>query len=219
MSLITDMQIRAARYANPLTQLPGNVPINEHIERLLDVGAGFIACYCDLDHFKPYNDTYGYRRGDEMIQQVGAILSRACDPRLDFLGHIGGDDFMLLLQSHDWQPRLREALGHFDDIRGDFLDPAHLLLGGYPGEDRRGQPVFHALPALSAGCLIVEPGLYQSHHEIAAAVGEAKKQAKKMPGSVLFVERRGMPEPVAGNAIVVPGMRATTARETSRASV
>ncbi|KAF7598952.1 MAG: hypothetical protein CGU28_09170 [Candidatus Dactylopiibacterium carminicum] len=56
VALITDMQIRAARYANPLTQLPGNVPISEHIERLLENGSGFVACYADLDAFKPYND-------------------------------------------------------------------------------------------------------------------------------------------------------------------
>ncbi|MDK9724339.1 MAG: GGDEF domain-containing protein [Sterolibacteriaceae bacterium MAG5] len=211
MSLITEMQIRAARYANPLTQLPGNVPINEHIERLLDRGAAFTACYCDLDHFKPYNDTYGYRRGDDMIRRVGALLAEACDPRQDFLGHIGGDDFILLMQSRDWHERLAAALRRFDAACPDFLDLRHIQLGGYYGEDRRGQPVFHALPALSAGCLPVEPGRYQSHHEVAAAVGEAKKQAKKLPGSALFVERRSLPATAPGDAIVVPGLQSVAA--------
>ncbi|MDD5249967.1 MAG: GGDEF domain-containing protein, partial [Rhodocyclaceae bacterium] len=146
MSLITDMQIRAARYANPLTQLPGNVPINEHIDRLLDSGVAFTAAYCDLDHFKPYNDTYGYRQGDQMIQLLGGILAEACDARLDFVGHIGGDDFMLLLQSPDWQQRVAAALRKFDDSLADLIDPAHIRIGGYHGEDRRGQDVFHALP-------------------------------------------------------------------------
>ena len=190
MALITDMQIRAARYANPLTQLPGNVPINEHIERLIDSGVSFVACYCDLDHFKPYNDTYGYRKGDEMIQLLGGILAQASDARVDFVGHIGGDDFMLLLQSEDWQARLTSALILFDESMADFLDAPHLRSGGYHGEDRRGQPVFHALPALSIGCLVVEPAMFHSHHEVAAAVSEAKKQAKKTPGSTLFIERR-----------------------------
>ena len=190
MAMITDMQINAARYANPLTQLPGNVPINEHIDRLIDSGVGFIACYCDLDHFKPYNDTYGYRKGDQMIQLLGGIVSQVSDARLDFVGHIGGDDFMLLLQSDDWQARMTSALQLFDESMADFLDREHLLSGGYHGEDRRGQPVFHALPALSIGCLVVEPTMFHSHHEVAAAVTEAKKQAKKTPGSTLFVERR-----------------------------
>ncbi|MBI4985952.1 MAG: GGDEF domain-containing protein [Rhodocyclales bacterium] len=203
MSLLTDMQIRAARYANPLTQLPGNVPINEHIERLLDSGVAFTACYCDLDHFKPYNDTYGYRKGDQMIQLLGGILTASCDTRLDFVGHIGGDDFMLLLQSRDWQARMTQALRSFDDSRADFIAAAHLQSGGYPGEDRRGQPVFHALPALSIGSLVVEAGMFGSHHEVAAAVSEAKKQAKKTPGSSLFVERRQFPPPDAGDAIML----------------
>ena len=190
MALITDMQITAARYANPLTQLPGNVPINEHIDRLLDSGATFTACYCDLDHFKPFNDAYGYDRGDEMIRLLGGILTRVSHPHLDFVGHIGGDDFMLLMQSSDWENRLRAALWRFDGGLAAVMDPAHLSQGGYAGEDRRGHSVFHALPALSIGCLPVAPGIFHSHHEVSAAVTEAKKQAKKTPGSCLFVERR-----------------------------
>ncbi len=208
MSLITDMQMRAARYANPLTQLPGNVPINEHIDRLIDSGVAFTACYCDLDHFKPYNDTYGYRKGDQMIQLLGDILTRVCDARLDFAGHIGGDDFILLLQSHDWQERVTQALHRFDDSLADFLDAAHRHVGGYHGEDRRGQPVFHALPALSVGCLMVGPAMFHSHHEVSAAMSEAKKQAKKLPGSALFIERRHLLAPLdATDAIVVPGLQ------------
>jgi GGDEF domain-containing protein len=206
MSLITDMQIRAARYANPLTQLPGNVPINEHIDRLIDSGVGFVASYCDLDHFKPYNDTYGYRKGDEMIQLLGGILTAACDARLDFAGHIGGDDFMLVMQSDDWHARLANALARFDDSLNDFIDAAHLRMGGYHGEDRRGLPVFHALPALSIGCLVVEAGMFHSHHEVSAAVGDAKKQAKKTRGSTIFVERRRL-QATDDDAIVVPGVQ------------
>ena len=103
MVQITEMQISSARYANPLTQLPGNVPVNEHTERLLQKGSLFTACYVDIDHFKPYNDIYGYRRGDEIIQMLGRILVETCDERVDFVGHIGGDDFVILLQSPDWQ--------------------------------------------------------------------------------------------------------------------
>lgn len=89
MREITQLQITAARYANPLTQLPGNVPIDEHIERLLKSQVGFCVCYCDLDAFKPFNDIYGYRKGDEIIQVTGNLLARACDLERDFIGHIG----------------------------------------------------------------------------------------------------------------------------------
>lgn len=190
MAMITDMQIRAARYANPLTQLPGNVPINEHLDRLIENRTAFAACYCDLDNFKPYNDHYGYRRGDELIQFVGRLLTDMCDPRVDFVGHIGGDDFMLVLQSSDWQQRLTRALRVFDTEVRAYLSEEHLAAGGYSSEDRKGRTVFHSLPALSIGCLLAPPGEFHSHHEVAATVAEAKKQAKKTPGSTLFVERR-----------------------------
>lgn len=191
MSLITDMQIRAARYANPLTQLPGNVPINEHIDRLLGSNRTFIACYCDLDHFKPYNDTYGYRRGDQVIQFLGESLRRACDRRQDFVGHIGGDDFVLILQSDNWQDAVTNAIQRFDDGVKSFVTLEHINQGGYWGEDRRGQPVFHPLPCLSIGVVIADPGLFKSHHEVSAAISVAKKQAKKkVDGNGLFIERR-----------------------------
>ncbi|MBX9799533.1 MAG: GGDEF domain-containing protein, partial [Burkholderiaceae bacterium] len=107
MREITQMQINAARYANPLTLLPGNVPIDEHIDRLLENGTRFCACYIDLDHFKPYNDVYGYRKGDDMLRLTSKILSGHCDPQKDFVGHIGGDDFIILFQSEDWEQRCR----------------------------------------------------------------------------------------------------------------
>jgi len=191
MSLITDMQIRAARYANPLTQLPGNVPINEHIDRLLTGQRHFVACYCDLDHFKPYNDTYGYRRGDQVIQFLGEILRKACDHRQDFVGHIGGDDFVLILQNNNWKDAVSLAIQRFDDGVKGFTADEHISQGGYWGEDRRGQPVFHPLPSLSIGAVEVEHGQLQSHHEVSAAISLAKKQAKKkINGSGLFIERR-----------------------------
>jgi GGDEF domain-containing protein len=191
MSLITDMQIRAARYANPLTQLPGNVPINEHIDRLLESNSVFVAAYCDLDHFKPYNDTYGYRRGDQVIQFLGEVLRKASDRRRDFVGHVGGDDFVMVMQSTTWQEAVSQAIDNFDKGVRSFATDEHIGQGGYWGEDRRGQPVFHPLPSLSIGVVVAEPGMFQSHHEVSAAISAAKKQAKKKAnGSGLFIERR-----------------------------
>jgi diguanylate cyclase (GGDEF)-like protein len=191
MAIITDMQIRAARYANPLTQLPGNVPINEQMDRLIDAEHAFVAAYCDLDHFKPYNDAYGYRRGDLMIQQLGELLTSAATDHEDFVGHVGGDDFIVLMQSSDWEARLQRVIDGFEAALPQHVtEEEHLAAGGYGGEDRRGQMVFHALPALSIGCVIVRPETFASHHEISAALSEAKKKAKSIPGSILFVERR-----------------------------
>lgn len=190
MREITQMQINAARYANPLTQLPGNVPINEHIDRLLESGTRFWVCYCDLDHFKPFNDVYGYRRGDDVIQMTGRILSAHCDPDRDFVGHIGGDDFMILFQSEDWESRCRGILADFGHCVLDFYSLEDRERGGYISEDRQGKKVFYSLMSLSLGSIRVEPLQYYSHHQIAALASDAKKQAKKIHGNSLFVDRR-----------------------------
>jgi EAL domain-containing protein (putative c-di-GMP-specific phosphodiesterase class I)/GGDEF domain-containing protein len=190
MGLITDMQIRAARYANPLTQLPGNVPISEHIDRLLENSAEFVACYCDIDHFKPYNDSYGYRQGDHVIQLLGTLLVSQCDARSDFIGHVGGDDFILLMLSTDWESRCHAILAAFDAELPSLIAEDHLIQGGYFAEDRSGRQILHPLPSLSIGALVVQPEQFHSHHEVAGAMGNAKKEAKKIAGSALFVERR-----------------------------
>ncbi|MCX7184202.1 MAG: phosphodiesterase [Nitrosospira sp.] len=190
MREITQMQISAARYANPLTLLPGNVPIDEHIDRLLENQVGFCVCYFDLDAFKPYNDIYGYRKGDEVIQATGNILLHACDVEQDFVGHIGGDDFIILFQSHDWELRCRDVLTNFAREIVPFFKPEHYAQGGYFSMDRKGQNVFHSLVTLSIGAVLVSPGRFSSHHEISTATVTAKHQAKQMVGNSLFVERR-----------------------------
>jgi len=187
---ITQMQISAARYANPLTLLPGNEPINEQIALLLQGGAEFFACYCDLDHFKPFNDVYGYHSGDDVIQLTGKILSEVCDPDQDFIGHIGGDDFIILFQSTDWEARCQRALDHFANDILEFFSVEDRARQGYIAKDRHGEEVFYPLTSLSIGAVQVEPCNQASHHKISAAAAEAKKQAKGIPGNSLFVERR-----------------------------
>ena len=192
MREITQLQISAARYANPLTMLPGNVPIYEHIDRLLHSKIQFCACYYDLDHFKPFNDVYGYRKGDDIIQLTAKILSEVCDPELDFVGHIGGDDFVCLFQSSDWEHRCRLALAKFAEAIPKLFKPKHVIDGGYLSENRQGQEVFHPLVSLSIGAVVIAPGVFSSHQAISTLTTEAKKQAKNQPGNSLFIERRNL---------------------------
>lgn len=187
---ITQMQINAARYANPLTLLPGNVPINEHMDRLLDNGIPSWACYCDLDNFKPFNDVYGFRRGDEVIQFTGKLLQVNLQPELDFVGHIGGDDFILLFQSEDWQERCYKILHNLQKAIPDFYDAADARVGGINSEDRQGNKVFHPFISMSIGAVKIDAELFKSHHEISAAISTAKKMAKSIKGNSLFLERR-----------------------------
>ena len=102
LKMITELQIRNARYANPLTLLPGNVPIYEQIENWMNLKKNFVVAYCDLDNFKPYNDVYGYDKGDEVLKKVAEILAENIDGQEDFIGHVGGDDFIIICTSENW---------------------------------------------------------------------------------------------------------------------
>lgn len=189
LRLITKMQIDTARYANPLTLLPGNVPISEQIDNLLKSGTSFVACYCDLDNFKPYNDIYGYKKGDEVIQKTGHLLSEACG-NYDFIGHIGGDDFIILFQSNDWENRCHQLLSHIAKDFPQFYSNDDRERGSIETENRQGEKQLHPLLSLSIGALTVDSTLYSNHHEVSAACVNAKKQAKKITGNFLFIERR-----------------------------
>jgi diguanylate cyclase (GGDEF)-like protein len=190
MREITKMQIQAARHANPLTQLPGNVAIHEQIDLFLEKETCFIAAYCDLDHFKPFNDVYGYHRGDEVLKMTSQILEKHCDPNEDFIGHIGGDDFIILFRSSNWENRCREILKEFDLAILEFYSNEDKERGGYLSEDRQGKKVFHSLISLSIGATNTHSKNYQSHHQISVAASDAKKQAKKIHGSNLYIDRR-----------------------------
>ena len=187
---LTEMQINTARYANPLTLLPGNVPIDEHVERLLGAQISFAAAYVDIDHFKPFNDLYGYRKGDEMIRAVSRTIVQSVDPALDFVGHVGGDDFIVHLQSRDWESRLNAILKAFDSVRAAMLSTQDLQLGTYVANDRKGKRRAIPTPTLSIGVVHVNADAYQCAQAVALALADAKREAKKVDGNSLFLDRR-----------------------------
>ncbi len=190
LRLITEFQVQAARYANPLTLLPGNVPINDCIDRWLREGAPFAAAYCDIDNFKAFNDKFGYRMGDEIILQLAALLRDAL-PRADsFVGHIGGDDFVVLSRDATWEDALHALLARFADAVAQFFDADTLAQGGYWSENRRGDAMFFPVPTLSIGACAIHPGSFDSHREVANVLAELKKAAKRSAGNNLFVDRR-----------------------------
>jgi EAL domain-containing protein (putative c-di-GMP-specific phosphodiesterase class I)/GGDEF domain-containing protein len=187
---ITEMQIAAARQANPLTQLPGNIPINERINSLLVSGTIFFVCYCDLDHFKPFNDVYGFHKGDEVIKLTADVLNEFCDPALDFIGHVGGDDFIVLFRSEDWEARCHNILKAFGERILEYFSIEDRERGGYVTEDRQGKRSFQPLTSLSLGVAKILPEEFSSLHQVSAMASATKKQSKKIPGNSLFIERR-----------------------------
>ena len=205
MREITSLRLDAARYANPLTSLPGNVPIDEHVNRLLAADNEFVIAYADLNHFKAFNDVYGYRRGDDMIKLAARLLSAGCDPRVDFIGHIGGDDFILLFQSADWELRCRRILGQFAEESAYLFDQADKARGALCGEDRAGRQMVFPLTSLAIGIIRVEPDATLTHLHVSAMASEAKKQAKKITGNAIFIDRRALSAKVPVIAAANPG--------------
>ncbi|MHB8785452.1 MAG: EAL domain-containing protein [Thauera sp.] len=183
---VTERRIEAARHANPLTFLPGNIPITEHIRRLLDSKVVFAAAYFDLNNFKPYNDLYGYWRGDEMIKLAAQVIVSNVDPAQDFVGHVGGDDFVVLFQTDDWRRRCESTVESFNARARALFDSAELANNGFESEDRRGFKAFFPLTTIAAGVVHITDGQFMSPEEVASTAAVAKKAAKES-GSGIYV--------------------------------
>ena len=184
---VTETRIEAARHANPLTFLPGNIPISQHIERLLNKHAEFVACYADLNNFKPFNDQYGYWRGDEMIRLLASICVAHCDPQRDFVGHVGGDDFILLFQNANWHIQCRQIIDEFAQRARTLFDESARLAGGISAEDRYGIARFFSLTTLSIGAVKITRHAVASAEQVASWAANAKHRAKARDDG-LFVQ-------------------------------
>lgn len=181
---VTETRIEAARHANPLTFLPGNIPISQHMERLLRKDVRFVACYADLNNFKPFNDYYGYWRGDEMIRLIAQVCMEHCDSQLDFLGHVGGDDFILLFQSPDWRVRCERIVLDFNTRSMGMYDEAVRAVGGIEAEDRHGVHRFFPFTTVSIGAVAIDGSRFSRAEDVANLAALAKHDAKQARAGV-----------------------------------
>ncbi|QRK85941.1 EAL and GGDEF domain-containing protein [Pseudomonas granadensis] len=184
LKLITELKIQQARYANPLTLLPGNVPIQQCLTRLLQQARESIICYVDIDSFKPFNDIYGYGRGDEVLLCLAQCLNERIDPTRDFVGHIGGDDFLLVLGPEDWRKRLNQLLDDFQSQCRRFYRPEHLEAGCFIAPNRQGVRQEFALLSLSIGVVHLRPDACAEldASQLAEMASQAKHHAKNVVG-------------------------------------
>lgn len=197
LKLITELKIQQARYANPLTLLPGNVPIQQCLTRVLQQRRESIICYVDIDSFKPFNDIYGYGRGDEVLLCLAQCLNDRVDPSRDFVGHIGGDDFLLVLGPEDWRKRLAQLLDDFQTQCRRFYRSEHLEAGCFIAPNRQGVRQQFPLLSLSIGvvhlhaaaCAQLDASL------LAEMASQAKHHAKNVPGfSVHVIDSLALPQ-------------------------
>jgi diguanylate cyclase (GGDEF)-like protein len=179
--------------ANPLTRLPGNVSIYRAIEGKIASGEQFAACYIDLDRFKAFNDKYGFEKGDEAIRETARILLEAiqeCGSDRDFVGHIGGDDYVILIGIDKITPLCEWIIKEFDRRIKFFFSSEDRVRGAFVVKNRKGET--EEVPLISVSISAVT----NTHHKLAhvAQVGEIaaqlKSYAKSLPGSNYVIDKR-----------------------------
>jgi len=182
---------------NPLTMLPGNTPIMKEVQRRLDAREHFALAYADLDFFKPFNDKYGFSRGDEIIRVTARLITNIVkmnDPDACFVGHVGGDDFVFITRVAKVEAIAREILAHFDELVPTFYDPEDRERGYIVSVDRSGRETRFPILGISIG-VAVNRGHFRHYGAISAAAAEMKKYAKTFEGSVCKVDRRQKESP------------------------
>jgi diguanylate cyclase (GGDEF)-like protein len=181
---------------HPTTRLPGAAEIEADLDRRIAAGEAFASCYADLDHFKEFNDRYGYNEGDRVIRMLALVLHdtvKGIAGERGFVGHIGGDDFLFIV-----------PLEHMAEICATVVETFELLVplqyteadqraGYYFGKDRRGK--LHRVPLMSVsiGVVTTERRTFTRAAQVSALASEMKSYAKAQPGSVFSVDRRQDP--------------------------
>ena len=184
---------KAMRDLSPLTALPGNFRIAEELEKRVTGGLPLAVIHTDLDNFKAFNDHYGFMRGDTVIKFSANVLVAAAVETGDatcFVGHIGGDDFVVVMHPDAAEQFCKTVIDRFDDGILDFYDPADALRGYVEVIDRRGER--HAFPivSISLGVATNLRRTFSSEWEASAVASEMKEHAKHEAGSCYRVDRR-----------------------------
>jgi PleD family two-component response regulator len=177
--------------ANPSTRLPGNVAIEQAIRRRIENNLPFAVCYTDLDNFKAYNDTYGFLKGDAVIQQTAHVLLNAVEQAGnpdDFVGHIGGDDFIVITTPERAAHVCTWVIANFDTLAPLFYDADTRSLGYIDSYDRQGRPMQFPFVSLSIAVVSNAPRAILHLAEVAQRAVELKKRAKEIAGSIYIIE-------------------------------
>jgi len=186
---ITQTQVVHALHSNPLTSLPGNVRIASEIQERIDKNATFVLSYFDLDNFKAFNDKYGFERGDKMICLVADLLRETAQQQ-DFVGHIGGDDFVMIFSGEAWEERVWSMLQSFTDRSKLLYNDCERELGFIESTDRLGHIRQFSMASLSVSATICAPGKFKSHLEASEVIATIKHESKKVEGNSMIVDRR-----------------------------
>lgn len=193
----SQIELSIARHSNPLTGLPGNIMIEKNLQECLNYGGKFSVLYLDLDYFKPFNDKYGFERGDLLISLTGQIARTRLEsfaereniPGYPFIGHIGGDDFVLTLRAEaETAKKLgEEIIRIFEDEKKMFFSQEDLDKGFFCEKNREGRIQKFPLTSLSVAVVEGSNQRWRSVLEIGESAGKIKSLCKKQEGSVCII--------------------------------
>lgn len=187
-----------ARNAQPLTGLPGNIRIQEELKQRLEDGKTFALIYADLDHFKPFNDRYGFERGNEVLLFLRDILEESLEqissPH-DFLGHVGGDDFVIMTSADHYNELCQRIIERFDDEIPSFYDQEDRQDGGIVTKNRQGEEQSFHFMTISLAVVTNDKRNFDNYLEMTEEAANVKKFAKKNRNESCYkVDRRTDPE-------------------------
>jgi len=184
---------REMRALSPLTGLPGNIRIQEEIRRRVGEDQPFALLYADLDHFKAYNDHYGFVRGDRAIQSLALLCTEVVHELVGpegFVGHVGGDDFLLIVPPDPAAEVAKRLTEGFDELSPSLYDPDDLDRGSVEVLDRQGNMRLFPLLSLSVGVATTAARTFSHYGEAVTVANEMKQVAKAQLGSAYAIDRR-----------------------------
>jgi GGDEF domain-containing protein len=198
LDAMTGKMLDMARGSNPLTGFPGNPHIQQEIEKLLSEGCDFDVCCADINNFKPFNDRYGFERGDAVIKALASCIKDAVlnypDDRFSFVGHIGGDDFLLILEPKNSSLICENIIERFSSCLPEIHGLDDFEGACFVSEDRAGKKQTFPLLGLSMGIVNIPCDKTISYARISSLLAEVKKAAKnasrKQKSSALLKDRR-----------------------------
>ena len=181
------------RMVSPLTGLPGNVQIQAEMKKRLLEGNPFAMLYLDLDNFKAYNDTYGFSKGDEIIKFTARIITKNVlndEKDENFVGHIGGDDFIAIVDTKNYEKICQAIIAEFDKQVEKYFTEKDNARGYIEVENRKGIVEQFPLTSISIGAVEVSTERFKNTLEIGEAGASVKHLAKTIFGSTYVIDRR-----------------------------
>ncbi len=176
---------------SPLTGLFGGVSIEEELKDRLKRGEEFTVCMIDVDHFKPFNDRYGYSRGNLIIKHIAKIIERSVKEHggeNDFIGHIGGDDFMIISEVDKYKKVCDAIIRDFDESISDYYDEEDVLAGFIDSKDRSGKNKKYKIMSITISAINSANEDGMDFHEIGEELAKLKSHGKTLNGSNLVTD-------------------------------